>query len=38
MTTRWPTLRLSEVCTKISDGTHHSPKVQFDEPADGRFK
>jgi type I restriction enzyme S subunit len=30
--------KLSEVCIKISDGTHHSPKVQFADPGKGRFK
>jgi type I restriction enzyme S subunit len=29
---------LSEICTKISDGTHHSPKVQLSEAGKGRFK
>jgi type I restriction enzyme, S subunit len=31
-------MALSEVCTKISDGTHHSPSVQHSEAAPGRFK
>lgn len=31
-------MALSDVCTKISDGTHHSPTVQHSEAAPGRFK
>jgi type I restriction enzyme S subunit len=31
-------VRLSKICTKISDGTHHSPKVQLSEAGKGRFK
>ena len=34
----WPIMALSDVCTKISDGTHHSPTVQHSEAAPGRFK
>jgi len=34
----WKSAKLSEVCTKISDGTHHSPEVQHNEPGKGRFK
>ncbi len=34
----WKTEKLSEVCAKISDGTHHSPDVQHNEPGKGRFK
>ena len=38
MSTAWELAKLSEVCTKISDGTHHSPEVQHSEPGKGRFK
>lgn len=31
-------MSLAEVCTKISDGTHHSPKVQHSEGGKGRYK
>ena len=34
----WPVLRLADVCLKIQDGTHFSPKVQYSDPAPGRFK
>ncbi|MBU1376325.1 MAG: restriction endonuclease subunit S [Alphaproteobacteria bacterium] len=33
----WLSLTLSDVCTKITDGTHHSPKTIFADPGDGRF-
>ncbi|MBK7381719.1 MAG: restriction endonuclease subunit S [Flavobacteriales bacterium] len=33
----WKSVRLDEVCTKIQDGSHFSPKEQFSEPAKGRF-
>lgn len=29
--------RLEDVCRKITDGTHHSPKTQFTTPAEDRF-
>ena len=38
MSSRWASAKLSEVCSKISDGTHHSPEVQYSEPGPGRFK
>lgn len=38
MSGNWKAVRLSEVCTNISDGTHHSPDVQYSEPGKGRFK
>ena len=31
-------MSLSDVCTKISDGTHHSPTVQHTDPAPGRYR
>jgi type I restriction enzyme S subunit len=34
----WVITTFEEICTKISDGTHHSPKVQHAEPGPGRFK
>lgn len=33
----WTTAELSEVCTKIQDGSHFSPKEQFSEPGKGRY-
>lgn len=33
----WDTARLDEVCLKIQDGSHFSPKEQFSEPANGRY-
>lgn len=33
----WVEKRLGEVCHKITDGTHHSPKTQFPEPGPNRF-
>ena len=36
--TSWRKAKFSEVCIKISDGTHHSPHVQHSEPGKGRFK
>lgn len=38
MSNSWVTLPLSKVCTKITDGTHHSPTVQFQEPSENRYK
>lgn len=34
----WDTARLDEVCLKIQDGSHFSPKDQFSEPGSGRYK
>jgi type I restriction enzyme S subunit len=34
----WIETTLEDACIKISDGTHHSPKEQYDEPADGLYK
>ena len=34
----WDTARLDEVCLKIQDGSHFSPKDQFNEPGKGRYK
>lgn len=34
----WEWRALSEISSLITDGTHHSPKVQYDEPAQNRFK
>jgi type I restriction enzyme S subunit len=34
----WTVLTFDEICSKISDGTHHSPKIQHQEAAPGRFK
>lgn len=34
----WTTATFEQICTKISDGTHHSPKIQHTEPGPGRFK
>lgn len=36
--TNWTVLNFEEICSKISDGTHHSPKIQHQEAAPGRFK
>jgi len=33
----WKIVRLNEVCTKIQDGSHFSPAVQYDEPGVNRF-
>ena len=33
----WNWLELRDVCTKIQDGTHFSPKTQYLEPLPGRF-
>ncbi len=38
MSTNWKSAKLSDVCTRITDGTHHSPDVQYTEPGKGRFK
>jgi len=34
----WPNVPLDQICAKIQDGTHFSPKAQFSEPAAGRYK
>jgi len=34
----WKETTLDDACIKISDGTHHSPKEQYNEPAEGLFK
>ena len=34
----WNWAVLSDLCTKITDGTHSSPKEQFSEPAPDRFR
>jgi len=34
----WIETTFDDGCAKISDGTHHSPKEQYDEPADGLYK
>lgn len=34
----WVETTLKDACAKISDGTHHSPKEQYDEPAKGLYK
>lgn len=34
----WAVLTFDNICSKISDGTHHSPKVQYQDAAPGRFK
>ncbi len=38
MSGSWVTLPLSKVCIKITDGTHHSPTVQFQEPGENRYR
>jgi type I restriction enzyme S subunit len=34
----WIETTLEDACEKISDGTHHSPKEQYDKPAKGLYK
>lgn len=34
----WAWARMSEACTKVQDGTHFSPKVQYSEPGHHLFK
>ena len=34
----WKWVPLGEVCRKIQDGSHFSPKIQYDEPGKNRFK
>lgn len=33
----WVWARIDLVCSKIQDGSHFSPKIQFDTPGDGRY-
>jgi len=33
----WEWTRIGLVCSKIQDGSHFSPKIQFDAPGDGRY-
>jgi type I restriction enzyme S subunit len=33
----WIWMTLSEVCDKIQDGSHFSPKIQYDSPGKNRF-
>lgn len=33
----WKWIRLEAACDKIQDGSHFSPKVQYDEPGKNRF-
>jgi type I restriction enzyme S subunit len=33
----WKWVRLDTVCNKIQDGSHFSPKIQYDEPEENRF-
>jgi hypothetical protein len=33
----WIETTLEDACEKISDGTHHSPKEQYDKPAKQQF-
>jgi type I restriction enzyme S subunit len=33
----WIWTKMNVVCNKIQDGTHFSPKKQFDKPANGRY-
>lgn len=35
--TAWPAIELSEVCFKIQDGAHRSPKKLYTEPGPNRF-
>jgi len=34
----WKWMKLDTICSKIQDGSHFSPQVQFDEPGENRFK
>jgi type I restriction enzyme, S subunit len=34
---RWRRIRLNNICNKIQDGSHFSPKIQYDEPGENRF-
>jgi type I restriction enzyme S subunit len=33
----WEWARLQTVCSKVQDGSHFSPKVQYDKPGKDRF-
>lgn len=33
----WDVVRLDNVCTKIQDGSHFSPKIQYEKPGDERY-
>ena len=33
----WKSMKLRDVCDKIQDGSHFSPKVQYFEPGENRF-
>lgn len=33
----WIEKKLEDICSKITDGTHHSPQIQFSEPGESRF-
>ena len=33
----WVWARFNQVCSKIQDGSHFSPKIQFDEPGKDRY-
>lgn len=33
----WVEKKLEDVCNKITDGTHHSPQIQFSESGEGRY-
>ncbi len=33
----WAWAQLGDVCTKVQDGTHFSPQVQYDELGEGRY-
>ncbi len=35
--TTWRQAKLGEVCDKIQDGSHFSPKVQYNDPSENRF-
>jgi type I restriction enzyme S subunit len=34
----WTKIRFDQACLKITDGTHHSPKIQHSDPGPNRFK
>lgn len=33
----WPLITLDDCCSKVTDGTHHSPKVQFSQRLSGTY-
>lgn len=33
----WKWVKFGDVCEKIQDGSHFSPKIQYDEPGENRF-